>query len=315
MSKSALLGSTRLGVSQVIAGSGTWLAFDRGEDTPVAQSVELVHALFESSSVRGIDTSNNYGRGESERRLGLAIAEYGGLPEGFLLQTKADRDMSTGDFSGARVRRSVAESLDRLGLSRLPLVYLHDPENTTWEVATASGGPITALLELRDEGVIDHVGVAGGPVDLMKRYVETGQFQAVVTHNRYTLVDRSADSLLSLAHDRGLGVMNASPYGGGLLTRYPVNGDWYAYGRPQPGLVTAANEIGRLCAGFDVPLAAAALAWSVRDERVDSTIVGMRGLDDLRATEKLLSVDIPDALRAAIATVELDESTWQDAAG
>jgi D-threo-aldose 1-dehydrogenase len=308
------LGATGLTVTAVSCGSGNWTAFRTGEvDRTVAESIDLIHGLFESETVRFLDTSNNYGLGESERRIGLAIREYGGLPADFVLQTKADRDMTTGDFSGERMRRSLDESRERLGLETLPMIYLHDPENTTWEESMADDGPVAALVEARDAGIVGHLGISGGPVGLLARYVETGIFEALITHNRYTLVDRTADALLTLADEHGLGVLNASPYGGGLLTRWPVEPGWYAYDQAAPALVAAANEIGRLCSDAGIPLAAAALWWSLRDPRITSTIIGMRTLDDLRATDELLSVAVPDELWAAIDGVPLDPSTWQDA--
>jgi D-threo-aldose 1-dehydrogenase len=313
VSKKRALGHTGLFVTPVSAGSGTWKALEQGSDVPVPDSLELASALFSGSVVGCLDTSNNYGLGESERRIGLAIAANGGVPEGFLLQTKADRDMATGDFSGARMRQSLEESLTRLGLDSLPMVYLHDPENTTWDASMADGGPVAALVAARADGLIGHLGISGGPVDMLARYVETGLFEALITHNRYTLVDRTADDLLTLAADRGLGIFNASPYGGGLLTRWPVEPGWYAYDQAPAALMAAADEIGSICAEFGVSLAAAALHWSVRDTRITSTIVGMRTVSDLRATEELLEVDIPNGLWDAIAVVRLDESTWQDA--
>jgi D-threo-aldose 1-dehydrogenase len=298
-------------VTQVSAGSGSWLAFLHGEDTSVDDSIALIHALFESETVRFLDTSNNYGLGESERRIGLAIREYGGLPENFVLQTKADRDMRTGEFSGARMRRSLHESIERLGIDHLPMVYLHDPENTTWDESMGDDGPVATLVRARDEGIIGHLGISGGPVDLLARYVETGLFEALITHNRFTLVDRSADRLLTLAAERGLGVINASPYGGGLLTRWPVAPGWYAYDQAPAALLTAANRIGELCHEFGVTIAAAALHWSLRDPRITSTTIGMRTVHDLTATDELLEVSVPAELWAAIETVSLDPGTWQ----
>jgi D-threo-aldose 1-dehydrogenase len=308
------LGSTGIDVTRLCAGAAAWSSPDHphGGSHP-ADSVALAEALFRGDVVRYLDTSNNYGGGESERRIGRAIRAAGGIPQGFVLQTKADRDMATGDFSGSRMRASIAESLARLGLTHLPIVFLHDPENTTWERAMADDGPVAALVAARNEGLIGHLGLSGGPVGLLARFLETGHFEAVITHNRYTLVDRSADRLLDLAAAHGLGVLNAAPYGGGMLTRWPADRSRYAYGEAPAALIEAANKMGRLCAEAGVPLAAAALQFSTRDPRITSTIVGMRTVADLEASIELDEVTIPQELRAALLAVPLDPSTWQDA--
>jgi D-threo-aldose 1-dehydrogenase len=177
----------------------------------------------------------------------------------------------------------------------------------------AADGPVAALVAAREDGLIGHLGLSGGPVDLLVRFVETGHFEAVITHNRYTLVDRSADPLLDLAAARGVGVLNAAPYGGGILTRWPVDRTRYAYGEAPPALVGAAKEMGRLCADAGVPFAAAALQFSTRDPRITSTIVGMRTVGDLEASIALDEVPIPPELWAALLAVPLDPSTFQDA--
>lgn len=315
MSLTRKLGSTGIEVTRICAGAAAWRSpGDPQGGIEAGESAALADALFRSELVRYLDTSNNYGGGESERRIGHALRLAGGIPAGFVLQTKADRDMATGDFSGSRMRDSLAESLERLGLDRLPIVFLHDPENTTWDRAMADDGPVAALVAARDEGLIEHLGISGGPVGLLARFVETGHFEALITHNRYTLVDRSADALLDLAADRGMGVLNAAPYGGGMLTRWPIDRSRYAYGEAPAALIDAANEMGRLCADAGVPFAAAALQFSTRDPRVTSTIVGMRTVADLAASIELDEVDIPDSLWSALRVVALDPSTWQDAA-
>lgn len=306
------LGSTGLYVTELCAGTGTWCEPERGVDVPYRESIDLALELFAGDTVTYLDTSNNYGLGESERRIGKAIREFGGLPDGFVLQTKADRDMVTGEFTGERMRRSLSESMERLGLDRFPLVFLHDPENTTWESAMADDGPVAALVAARDEGLIEHLGISGGPVGLLARFVETGLFEALITHNRFTLVDRSADELLTLAADRGLGVLNASPYGGGMLTRWPVEPGRYAYGEAPEALVAAANEAGKLCLDAGVPFAAAALQFSTRDPRITSTIIGMRTRADLAASVELVDIAVPDELWTALERIPLDPATWQD---
>jgi D-threo-aldose 1-dehydrogenase len=220
----------------------------------------------------------------------------GGLPAGVVLATKADRDLRTGDFSGDQVRRSVERSLSLLGLDRLQLVYLHDPENTTFEAAMATGGPVQVLLGLKAEGVITHVGVAGGPIDLMMRYVETGAFEAVITHNRYTLLDRTAGPLLDLAAQRGLGVANAAPYGSGILAKGPDAYPRYAYREADPEEIEHVRQIEALCQGYDVPLAAAALQFSLRDPRITTTIVGISRPERVAQTIALAQHPIPDEL-------------------
>jgi D-threo-aldose 1-dehydrogenase len=97
------------------------------------------------------------------------------------------------------MRRSVERSLRLLGLDRLQLVYLHDPEHESIEHMMSDGGPVEVLTGLKEVGVIQHLGVAGGPINLMIRFVETNLFEAVITRNRYTLVNRAADPLFDVA--------------------------------------------------------------------------------------------------------------------
>ncbi len=166
-----------------------------------------------------LDTAAAYGDGESERRLGIVLRERGGLPVGVVLATKADRDLQTGDFSGAQIRRSVERSLRLLGLDQLPLCYLHDPEVTTFEAAMAPGGPVEALRRCAAEGLVAHIGVAGGPIDLMTRYVETGLFAVALSHNRYTLLNKDAAAFWDVCRRHQVAAVNAAPYGGGMLAR------------------------------------------------------------------------------------------------
>src|ERR687883_782810 len=140
---------------------------------PEAQALETLRTAF-ASPINFLDTAAAYGDGESERRIGVVLRELGGLPPGYVLATKADRDLQTGDFSGEQIKRSVERSLRLLGLDRLQLVHLHDPEHTTFAQAMAPGGPVEALQRCKDEGLAEHIGVAGGPIAMMIRYVETG---------------------------------------------------------------------------------------------------------------------------------------------
>jgi D-threo-aldose 1-dehydrogenase len=269
-----VLGSTGLEVTPLCVGTSPL------GNTPGAYSrheVSLEDALATvRRTVQGpinfLDTGNNYG--DSERRIGIVLRELDGIPDGFVLETKVDRDMASGDFSGDRVRQSVHESLERLGLDRLGLVHLHDPENISFEEGVARGGPLEAMQALQAEGLIAHLGVAGGPIDLLLRYVRTGAFAVVLTHNRFSLVDQSAEPLLAEAEALGVAGLNAAPFGGGVLAGAPWAQGFYAYRQAGPEILARIEALETACRRHDVPLAAAALQFSLRDPRIVSTIVG-----------------------------------------
>jgi D-threo-aldose 1-dehydrogenase len=243
-----------------------------------------------------LDTAASYADGESERRIGKVIRELGGIPSGFVVATKADRDLRTLDFSGAQMRRSVERSLRLLGLDRLDVCYLHDPEHEDFADITRPGGALDALQRLTADGVIQHLGLAGGPIDLMLRYADIGCFEAVITHNRYTLLNREAEPLLDFAARRGVAVLNAAPYGSGILAKGPRAYPRYMYREAPPAVVERAGRMEAACGRYGVPLAAAALQFSLRDSRITSTIVGMTYPERLEQTLSLARTPVPDDL-------------------
>jgi D-threo-aldose 1-dehydrogenase len=295
------LGSTGLAVTPLCIGTSPLASMPDtyGYATPEDAAVATVEAVL-GSAVNFLDTSNGYGRdGAGERRVGAAIRRAGGLPEGFVLATKVDPDPATGDFSGARVRASLAESLERLGVDRVPLLHLHDPERISFAEATAPDGPLAALVELREQGVVDFIGVAGGPVDEMLRYVETGALDVVLNHNRYTLLDRTAEPLYAAARKGGMGVLNAAPYGGGMLAKGPARHGLYAYRRDE-ALGARAAAMQAACERQGVPLAATALQFSLRSPLIDSTVVGVSSPARVDQTLALAAVAVPDELWAEL---------------
>ena len=291
------LGSTGLLVSPLCIGCAPLgdmpETFEYGVDED--RAFRTLEAIFESP-INFLDTAASYGDGESERRIGAVLRKMGGLPEGVVLATKADRDLQTGDFSGDQMRRSVERSLGLLGVDTLQLCYLHDPEHESFESIMAPGGAVEALVDLRDEGVIEHLGVAGGPIDIEIRYVQTGIFEAVITHNRYTLLDRGAEPLLDVAAERGVALLNAAPYGSGILAKGPDAYARYAYQEAPREMIERARRMQEACREFDVPLAAAALQFSTRDPRVASTIIGISRPERVRQTLDLAAYEIPDEL-------------------
>ncbi len=264
---------------------------------PEERALATLRAVFDSP-INFLDTAAFYGEGESERRIGLAIRLHGGLPDGFVLATKADRDLITNDFSGEQARRSVERSLSLLGLDSIPLLHLHDPEwaDQSFEEFMAPGGAVEALLRLRDEGVIGQVGIAAGPVDLSIRFVETGLFDVLLTHNRFTLLTRVANPLIDLAVDRGMAVLNAAPYASGILAKGPDAFRLYAYRDAPAEIVERILGMQAACERAEVPLAAAALQFSLRDPRITSTIVGVTHPQRIAETLALATHPIPDSL-------------------
>jgi len=295
------VGSTGLQVTPLGIGGGALASMPEtfGYAVPEAQGLATIRAVFRSP-INFLDTAAAYGDGESERRIGLVLRELGGLPPGFVLSTKADRNLQTGEFSGDQIRRSIERSRRLLGLDRLPLVFLHDPEHTTFENVMARGGPLEVLQRYQAEGVIAHLGVAGGPVDLMIRYVETQAFEVVITHNRYTLLNRSAEPLIARATALGVAVLNAAPYGSGILAKGPDAYPRYAYRDAVSTVVERARQMAELCRRSGVPLAAAALQFSMRDPRIVSTIVGVSRPERVAETLALARHPIPGALWSAL---------------
>lgn len=310
-----LLAPRRLGVTDLRApalcvGTSSLGSIPRiyGYEVGTEEALRTLHAIF-AGPIRFIDTSNSYGGGESERRIGAALRKIGGLPPDFLLSTKVDPD-SSGDFSGRRVRVSVEESYERLGVDFLPLVYLHDPERIDFDWAIGPDGPVPALLALREEGRIGYLGVAGGPVDLLHRYVALGHFHAVITHNRYTLVDRSAESLLRDCHAEGVAVLNAAPFGGGILAKGPQAAPRYAY-RDVPDLIRErVQAMAVACAEVGVSLPAAALQFSLLEPRVSSTIVGITKPERIEQILDLARQPIPESLWARLEELVPPARTW-----
>ena len=256
-----------------------------------------------------IDTAAWYGDGESERRIGVVLRELGGLPQDAFLQTKIGSGPSpdgTRQYDGSTIRTRFQRSLELLGVDRFDMVFLHDPEHATDETIFGSGGAVEALLDFQSQGLITHLGVAGGPIDMEIRYVETGIFDAVITHNRYTLLNRIADPLLTIAAERKLAVLNAAPYGSGMLAKGPSAYPRYAYGQADETMLARARQLEEIAGRHGVPLGAAALQFSLRDPRITATIVGMSRPERLTQTQALAEHVIPDAAWEELLAVPFD---------
>ena len=243
-----------------------------------------------------LDTARNYGFGGSETRIGDAIRERGGLPEGFVISTKLDRDMETNRFDASRARRSLEESLAALGLDRIPLLHLHDPEHAaSLDEITGPNGALSELFKIKDEGLADAVGLAAGDVDIMMPLLRDWDFDAFITHNRFTLINRNADDMIAFAHAKGIAVLNAAPYSSGVLAKGAASYPRYVYQAATDETLEPVRRIEAICARHGIPPGAAALQFSMQDERITSTICGISKPERIQETLDWANWTIPES--------------------
>jgi D-threo-aldose 1-dehydrogenase len=283
-------------------------------ETTDEASTAAVDAAWEHG-IRYFDTAPHYGIGFSERRLGVALA---GRPrDEYVLSTKVGRALVPSpersgeldesgfitpaifrrewDFSRDGILRSVEQSLERLGLDRIDIAYLHDPDDH-WEAASTTG--VAALVELRDQGIVKAIGAGMNQSAMLTEFVRRCDMDVVMVAGRYTLLDRAAaDDLLPLALERGVGVVAAAVYNSGLLSKAEVPADArYDYDKAPTVLVERARSMAEVCARHGVSLPDAAIQFALRHPAVTSVVVGMRTAQQAIGTVERSEVSIPSEL-------------------
>lgn len=267
------------------------------------------------AGIRYFDTAPHYGLGLSERRLGAALA--GLQRDEYVVSTKVGRalvptpdragELDDGgfrvpathrrawDFSRDGILRSLEQSLDRLGLDRVDVVYLHDPDGH-WEQASTEG--VATLVELRDQGVVGAIGAGMNQSEMLAEFVRRCDIDVVMLANRYTLLEQGAlDELLPLALERGVGVVAAAVYNSGLLSRPVVPDDAnFDYLPASTELVATARRIAAICEGHGVTLPEAAVQFPLRHPAVVSVVLGTRTAEQAREGVERAEAEIPPAL-------------------
>ena len=277
--------------------------------------------------IRTFDVAPLYGYGAAERRVGMALA---GRPRGdFVLSTKVGRlvrpidSIPPGadidpqaldgredayytrteavrlvfDYSADGVRRSIEESLERLGLDRVDIALIHDPDDH-W--AEAIGRAYPALARMRDEGVIRAIGASMNQSAMLARFAREGDFDVFLLAGRYTLLDQEAlAELLPLCEERGIGVLVGGVMNSGVLAD-PRPGSRFNYQPAPAAVVERARRLAAICERHEVPLRAAAIQFPLAHPAVRSLIAGVRRIDHLDEYPELMRRPIPDDLWAEL---------------
>jgi D-threo-aldose 1-dehydrogenase len=304
MLKQSKLGRTGLMASNLCFGTG---GLTNGADADTPQGMETarqtVRAIFDGPA-HFIDTSRIYGRGRSEQRIGEVIRERGGLPAGFLLATKLDRDFETGRFDGAAARRSLEASIKALGIDHLHVLHLHDPEwvDDPTDVSSPQGS-MAELMKMKEEGFCDAVGLGAGDVDVMMPLMRDWDYDVILTHNRFTLINRNANEMIDYALSRGMAVFNAAPYGGGVFAKGSATTRNYSYREARPEVLDSIRKVEAICMRHNVPPGAVALQFSMRDKRIASTVCGVSKPARVAETIAWANWSIPESIWPELAAV------------
>jgi D-threo-aldose 1-dehydrogenase len=250
---------------------------------------------FFQGPVNMLDTSRNYAMGESEKRIGKAIKENGGWPKDFLLSTKLDRNMDTLVLDKNRARESLEESLKILNVDSVDILFLHDPEYAK-DITdiTKKDGAMDELFKIKNEGLAKAVGVAMGKVDIMFPLLKDWDFDVVINHNRYTLINREANKMYEYASSKNIAIFNAAPYAGGVLAKGPDNFKKVTYQDATEEKLAPAREFEKVCKKHNVELGAAALQFSLRDNRITSTICGVTSIESIEKNLAWANTEISD---------------------
>jgi D-threo-aldose 1-dehydrogenase len=279
----------------------------------VAVSDDEAHRVVDAAwnaGIRFFDTAPLYGHGLAERRLGAVLRTK--PRDEFVLATKVGRLLRAGappeagqsyvdvppvnpvfDFSYDGVMRSVEESLERLGLDRIDVLHIHDPD-AHFEEALA--GAYRALDHLRAEGSIGAVGAGMNQWEMPARFARAADFDCFLLAGRYTLLDRSgADELLPLCVERGIAIIAGGVFNSGILAN-PRPGGTFNYQAAPPDVVARAQELATICERHGVELKAAAIQFPLRHPAVASVLTGCRSVAEIHENVGLFQTPIPDEL-------------------
>jgi D-threo-aldose 1-dehydrogenase len=306
-----VLGGTGLTVSALGLGGagigGLYRAFESDDE-----AAQVVRAAFEAG-ISYVDTAPLYGKGASERRIGLALRGHP-LRERITVATKLGYVPEGYDFSFDATLRSVESSLKRLGLERLPLVQIHELREETWDAVMAPRGALAALRRLQGEGAVGWAGATSSHEPTLRRILEQAPraFDTLFVWRHFNLLDpRLGQEIIPRAAGLGLGIVVGTPFAGGLLASGsdPQGaGPKYFYRDAPEEMVARTREIEARCAAHGVPLGAVALRFclegvtrpSPQENGVAVVVAGADSVEQVRANVALMDVPVPASLMAEV---------------
>lgn len=267
------------------------------------------------NGIRAFDTAPHYGGGLSEERLGRFLgsarrAEFtvstkvGRLlyddpaaPDGAEMFYGAPKRSRRRDYSAAGVRRSVEESLLRLGLDRVDQLLVHDPDD---HMDQALSEALPELERLRARGVATGIGVGVNHVDVALRFVREAPIDHVLIAGRYSLLDRRAETeLLPECARRGIRVLVAGVLNSGVLAD-PLRQGTFDYVAADPAIIEHARAMHTACAAYDVPLRAAAVQFPLRHPAVGAIVLGSGTREEIEDSLDMLDIPVPQELWAEL---------------
>ncbi len=260
-----------------------------------AMGIQTVHAALHSGC-NLIDTAPLYGVTRGETIIGNALKERPDLAMNTIISTKVGRQEEGRDYSFDAVMRQVEESQRRLSVERFDLVNIHDAMDVPVERIMGKAGALAALRRLQQDGVVRFIGTAANDPDTNAFYIETGEFDAAVVAESWSLLNQHAlKRILPAAEEHDVGLLCATPIERGILVNGPVSSTGnYLNRNPSAACIEHVYKIKGLCEHHGISLLAAALQWCTRHPQVAVAIPGARTPGEARENGMAGAEEIPD---------------------
>ncbi len=316
--KKRKLGNTEIYLSAIgFGGAPIGNLFEKLDELTCYKTLERCN----DSNINLYDTSPYYGNGLSEHRLGnylktlKADSYYLSTKVGRYLTPEKNKKINRGkwagglnfipniDYSYDGAMRSFEQSLHRLAASKIDICLIHDVDTYTYGdkvdhyFKIAMNGAYKAITKLKEEKVIQAIGVGVNNSDICKRFAEEGEFDCILLAGRYTLLDQSAlDDCIPIAEEKNIGIILAGVFNSGILAKGLGDNNTYFYDKIPENIKIKYNKILKICERYNISVPSAALQFCYANKQVSSLIVGMDRQQQIDNNISNLNVKIPNDL-------------------